>query len=1031
MQIRHCEACGIRLTELETNSRAQVSLCHRCSANRAQTPAMRPQVLAQSTPRRTPVGGLPIAPAITASEASRSAAQVPTAPSRKSSSIRLPAIKAPASADPDDSLRQTPARGLPATSAVNASEPDASLVTDSTSQAETAIGPAVSASDAPTEELKNAARATPPDASIFPEGDIFLEEPEAAASPTPSPDAPVVPAGEVASVPPYEPPPPSPPTAAKFLAAEPAPARVMAFYYCEKCGKRVTDADLAAGRAQNKQLRGYYCGVCAEGAMTLSFDAITHEELLKDALEQEKLQLDAQKSAQTDRRPSNPRMPAAKARSIAPPNAKQNTVPPGHSSSTRLPAASALSGGPSTAKQNTSPPGHSSSTRLPAANALSGGPSTAKQNTVPPGHSSSTRLQAAKETAGAPPTTEQIPVLSDRRSSSTRLSASKAVVGGPRRRSRLPATISSASGLTIGAVATVIALVAVVVFMNMRSGATGDAKPGPAPVASKPDVPIATPVSPAQAPATVTPRPVVEKPAAGTPVVVATAPVTVTQPAVAVPPAEPPVVAVEPAPVPVTPAATQTAEGSVSELVSGIERAAQLSKDSRYGTAQQLLGELKTRHSAMDWWGKHEKEWAALSQEIQQQVKEFQDDARETRDRLQQKPNLELVNEAVANWSSHARSGDAVTAGLAKEVLQDAIRARARLTEEGRVRRQQEIETKLTAYETAMSARTGTRPVDEVLEFVKVLEREIVEYPPWEDRFLSRMLGLRFDARRSREGEYMLYQTSVKTQGAGVELSYDFSTDPLKVWRFEELDRVETKSHAKWEREKKAILLSACGNGCKGAASHTSTAYLSLPFDFQAQTWTMEADVAVRELGLSTDPGDFGILVAEGSGVSMFFGFSEYTDKKGEKGWNFKLDGRLSARSAPSHRFLERIPVPAERGAKLQMNCSDGTLAFSATVDGKPVPIDYRTKLSIKPNFVGCYVRTHGNTPCSASFGNVRILGLPSAEALAARLKLKRENEISVPREEWRKQAQAIHGVVAKPYKAPDETVDAILKKNQ
>lgn len=49
----------------------------------------------------------------------------------------------------------------------------------------------------------------------------------------------------------------------------------MKFYFCEKCGKRVTDADLADGRAHDKQAKGVYCHACAASVLTMEFKPLT------------------------------------------------------------------------------------------------------------------------------------------------------------------------------------------------------------------------------------------------------------------------------------------------------------------------------------------------------------------------------------------------------------------------------------------------------------------------------------------------------------------------------------------------------------------------------------------------------------------------------------------------------------------------------------------------------------------------------------------------------------------------------------
>jgi formylglycine-generating enzyme required for sulfatase activity len=46
------------------------------------------------------------------------------------------------------------------------------------------------------------------------------------------------------------------------------------FYFCETCGKRITDIDIDRGAGRDKKLKGVYCKACAVGVMTVEFDAI-------------------------------------------------------------------------------------------------------------------------------------------------------------------------------------------------------------------------------------------------------------------------------------------------------------------------------------------------------------------------------------------------------------------------------------------------------------------------------------------------------------------------------------------------------------------------------------------------------------------------------------------------------------------------------------------------------------------------------------------------------------------------------------
>ena len=50
---------------------------------------------------------------------------------------------------------------------------------------------------------------------------------------------------------------------------------VTKFYFCETCGKRVTDKQIEAGHGRDKKLKGVYCEDCAVGVMTMEFAALT------------------------------------------------------------------------------------------------------------------------------------------------------------------------------------------------------------------------------------------------------------------------------------------------------------------------------------------------------------------------------------------------------------------------------------------------------------------------------------------------------------------------------------------------------------------------------------------------------------------------------------------------------------------------------------------------------------------------------------------------------------------------------------
>ncbi len=58
----------------------------------------------------------------------------------------------------------------------------------------------------------------------------------------------------------------------------------MKFYFCESCGKRITEHDIDEGAAKDKKLKGVYCKGCAAGVMTLETMPLTEDkarEILK------------------------------------------------------------------------------------------------------------------------------------------------------------------------------------------------------------------------------------------------------------------------------------------------------------------------------------------------------------------------------------------------------------------------------------------------------------------------------------------------------------------------------------------------------------------------------------------------------------------------------------------------------------------------------------------------------------------------------------------------------------------------------
>jgi len=58
---------------------------------------------------------------------------------------------------------------------------------------------------------------------------------------------------------------------------EPATS-VTKFFFCETCGRRITDKQILEGQGRDKKLKGVYCKDCAEGVMTMEMDAVNIEQ---------------------------------------------------------------------------------------------------------------------------------------------------------------------------------------------------------------------------------------------------------------------------------------------------------------------------------------------------------------------------------------------------------------------------------------------------------------------------------------------------------------------------------------------------------------------------------------------------------------------------------------------------------------------------------------------------------------------------------------------------------------------------------
>lgn len=85
----------------------------------------------------------------------------------------------------------------------------------------------------------------------------------------------------------------------------------MQFFFCEGCGKRITDAQVAAGEGRDKKLKGVYCSACAVGVTTMESLPLSRESA-RELLAIEEAQAEADSVRRVRRSSSVKAIPARK-----------------------------------------------------------------------------------------------------------------------------------------------------------------------------------------------------------------------------------------------------------------------------------------------------------------------------------------------------------------------------------------------------------------------------------------------------------------------------------------------------------------------------------------------------------------------------------------------------------------------------------------------------------------------------------------------------------------------------------------------
>ena len=99
----------------------------------------------------------------------------------------------------------------------------------------------------------------------------------------------------------------------------------MKFYFCEKCGARLTENDVAEGHARDKKLKGVYCEACSIGVLTLETLPLTDSDAHK-ILNQEPKATKTPAKERLRRRGTDAQKLPPRSRSISSDHARGNAV---------------------------------------------------------------------------------------------------------------------------------------------------------------------------------------------------------------------------------------------------------------------------------------------------------------------------------------------------------------------------------------------------------------------------------------------------------------------------------------------------------------------------------------------------------------------------------------------------------------------------------------------------------------------------------------------------------------------------------
>ena len=540
--------------------------------------------------------------------------------------------------------------------------------------------------------------------------------------------------------------------------------------------------------------------------------------------------------------------------------------------------------------------------------------------------------------------------------------------------------------LLIGGSICALGLIVFVVGLFLRAGSEPDPAPGASTKKSHTLQASTTPgtVTPSpQDTANVTPDPKRPVPAARAGTGQASqpdAPISPTPPATTIVAPQPSVVAKQPEPA-IVPARPEPVPPPVSteglqDFTAGLPKAAELANTERFGTALDLLNELKRKYAQAAWWPAHERDWSVVERRVQQQWNDYAVEAQDLRERVDKDGKVDL-DKVEAAWKAKAAAcaGDRLAASPAQELVKAVAKTRARILSQVREKKSAEITVKLDNAERQIKGRTSA--VDAVMKTLDEVETEFGKDPDLAEKLAERWAGLRVDAGLLKIGDLAVYGTKVIGGAGGAEVAYDFAAaEELRAWS---LDDPAKNASVDLDARHGVVLLKAWGGHNWEGKDRRNMPVYKLPFYFRPENWAVETAVELVNDAARPQKPDFGLLLWDGSEWVVRLSVQE-TPGKGCT--------VLFAVAKPRKENFWGKPQPLLPGGpkepiRLRLSCVQGIVTGAVINKAGVTVATAREQLGFEPRFVGLFVRnSDGAENATAAFHNLRIAGVPNYEVL-------------------------------------------------